>query len=534
MRQLIAGGINRALRLLGLRSLDRQFLFSYALIFLMAAVASVSLFLSMSVSPQTINVAGAQRMLSQKMTKEVLLLEVGAVDQQTLQTTMQRFETAHRDLMAGNPAKNIAVFDDPVIQRQMQTVDQLWQQMASLINRQLQDPQASRIPELQRNSVTLLKEMNQAVVMMTQEADATQRLQLGIAFSCVLVILVLVVMGRMFGISVLMQQIRVLLSGLEQVGKGDLTQRLPIEYEDNEVGRMFSAFNRMQNEICHLLRQIQETATNNDRYTLEVVSTTHSTSQGVARQSEDLDQVATAMNEMTATVSEIAENAGQAADATQNAEEEARKGKTVVDRTAHMLNDMMAQLQATADQVRQLEAETEEVDKVLEVITGIAEQTNLLALNAAIEAARAGDAGRGFAVVADEVRSLAQRTQQSTGEIRSIIERLQNQAKSTASAMQQRAEEAQQNVDTMQEATQSLEAIVGAVDVISTMNTQIATAAEQQSQVAQDIDQRVVQVSSVAEQTRQDSEKVVTACNDIRHEAQQMSDRMSRFQLPAQ
>lgn len=534
MRQLISGGINRILRLLGLKSLDHQFLFSYALIFVMAAVASVSLFLSMSVSPQTINVAGAQRMLSQKMTKEVLLLEVGAVDQQTLQATMQRFETAHHDLMTGNQVKNISVFDDPAIQTQMQTVDQLWQTMKGLINQQIQDPQASRIPELQRDSVTLLKEMNQAVVMMTQEADSTQRLQLGIAFSCVLVILVLVVMGRMFGISVLMQQIQVLLEGLKKVGKGDLTQRLTVTHQEDEVGQMFSAFNRMQDEICNLLRQVQDTAINNDRHTQEVTQATEETSQGVGRQSDDLDQVATAMNEMTATVSEIAENAGQAADATQNAEEEARKGKTVVDRTAHMLNDMMTQLQATVGQVRQLEADTEEVDKVLEVITGIAEQTNLLALNAAIEAARAGEAGRGFAVVADEVRSLAQRTQQSTGEIRNIIERLQSQAKSTASAMQDRAEEAQHNVDTMQEATQSLEAIVGAVDIISTMNTQIATAAEQQSQVAQDIDQRIVHVSSVAEQTRQDSDKVVTACNSIRHEAQQIRDRMNRFQLPAQ
>ncbi|HWV09603.1 MAG TPA: methyl-accepting chemotaxis protein, partial [Pseudomonas sp.] len=204
-------------------------------------------------------------------------------------------------------------------------------------------------------------------------------------------------------------------------------------------------------------------------------------------------------------------------------------GQGAVQRSAELVAALSEQLRRSGDQVQRLEQETAGVGKVLEVITGIAEQTNLLALNAAIEAARAGEAGRGFAVVADEVRTLASRTQQSTGEIQAIIQRLQGGARDAVSAMQQSESLARDNLANIQEATTVLDNIVGAVDDINALNAQIATAAEEQSQVAQDIDQRVTHISTLAEQTHDDAERVVEASAQIQGEVVQLNQHLGCF-----
>lgn len=217
------------------------------------------------------------------------------------------------------------------------------------------------------------------------------------------------------------------------------------------------------------------------------------------KQKEEVDKVATAMNEMSATVHEVARNATEAAEAAQQADAETRTGKSVVSQAIEAIDLLASEVESAAQVIHKLEQDSDEIGAVLDVIRGIAEQTNLLALNAAIEAARAGEQGRGFAVVADEVRTLAQRTQQSTQEIQNMIERLQSGSQDAVKAMEQGKNRAQAGVTQAAEAGTSLETIAAAVSTISDMNTQIATAAEEQSVVAEEINLNINSISDMSD-----------------------------------
>jgi aerotaxis receptor len=225
------------------------------------------------------------------------------------------------------------------------------------------------------------------------------------------------------------------------------------------------------------------------------------TTAGVGRQLHEIDQVATAVNEMSATVQEVAQNAANAAEATANADSESKQGKGIVHDTIKAIERVSGDIHNTTTIVQELKADSEKIGTVIDVISGIAEQTNLLALNAAIEAARAGEQGRGFAVVADEVRTLANRTQQSTDEIQAMIETLQTASGKAADAMTHAVQETENCVELAARAGASLEAIDRAVDEIAGMSQQIATAAEEQSAVAEEINRSIINIKNESENT---------------------------------
>ncbi|PAU87345.1 hypothetical protein CK507_11615 [Pseudomonas sp. WN033] len=311
---------------------------------------------------------------------------------------------------------------------------------------------------------------------------------------------------------------------------GNLTVAVDYRGQD-ELGRVARAFNAMRERFHTMVSQLS-TATSQLAAAAEETSAVNvQTSDGIRRQQSETEQVAAAMNEMTATVQDVARNAAGAAEAAHAADREAADGRQVLNRTIAVINTLATEVDRAAEVIRQLEQDSETIGSVLDVIRAIAEQTNLLALNAAIEAARAGEQGRGFAVVADEVRSLASRTQKSTTEIQGMIEKLQSGAANAVKVMQSGHQQAQEGVSQVALAGNSLESISLAVTSINDMNAQIASAAEQQSSVAEEINRNIVTVSRIGEQTSEGAQQTAATSEELAQLAAQLQGMVQQFRI---
>ncbi|ARC79535.1 chemotaxis protein [Pseudomonas aeruginosa] len=311
-------------------------------------------------------------------------------------------------------------------------------------------------------------------------------------------------------------------------GEGDLTQRLPHTGRD-ELGELAGWFNRFLDKLQPIIRDVKVSVRDARSTADQSAVISSQTSAGMQQQFREIDQVATASHEMTATAQDVARSAAQAADAARGADQATRDGLALIDRTTQGIDSLAANLTSAMGQVEQLASSSEEIGSVLEVIRAIAEQTNLLALNAAIEAARAGDAGRGFAVVADEVRNLARRTQDSVEQIRGVIEGLQQGTRDVVDAMHGSHRQAQGSVEQVDEAVAALQRIGEAVTVINDMNLQIASAAEEQSSVAEEINRNVAAIRDVTESLSSQAEESAQVSQSLNRLANHQQSLMEQF-----
>jgi len=316
----------------------------------------------------------------------------------------------------------------------------------------------------------------------------------------------------------------------EYVAAGDLTHNLDSERRD-ELGQLQRAMQSMTVGLRQLIGGISDGVTQIANAAEELSAVTEQTSAGVTNQKMETDQVATAMNEMTATVQEVARNAEEASEATVAANQQAREGDRVVGEAIAQIERLAREVGNSTDAMSHLKRESDKIGSVLDVIKSVAQQTNLLALNAAIEAARAGEAGRGFAVVADEVRSLAQRTQKSTEEIEALIAGLQSGTEMVASSLDSSRGLTDSSVELTRRAGGSLENITRTVSAIQAMNQQIAAAAEQQSAVAEEINRSVSNVRDVSEQTSSASEQTAASSAELARLGEHLQTLVGRFKV---
>ncbi|MBK0059831.1 methyl-accepting chemotaxis protein [Pseudomonas sp. S44] len=362
-----------------------------------------------------------------------------------------------------------------------------------------------------------------------RSSDAYEEAFALIVLSLVVIILALVAIAVLLTRSIVVPLAEAV-SVAERVATGDLTQEIRIVGRD-EPALLLRALSRMQESLRDTIRKIAASSDQLASASEELHTVTEDTSRGLHQQSAEIDQAATAVNQMTAAVEEVANNAVSTADASRGADQTTRDGRDQVNQALSSIQQLVEDVTGTSSEIEQLATSANEISRVLDVIGSIAGQTNLLALNAAIEAARAGEAGRGFAVVADEVRALAHRTQQSTAEIEQMIGGIQTGTERAVGSMHSSQGRASGTLEIAEAAGQALELIAEAIAAINQRNLVIASASEEQAQVAREVDRNLVNIRDLAMQTSAGANQTSAAAQDLSRLAVELNGMVAQFKV---
>jgi methyl-accepting chemotaxis protein len=326
-------------------------------------------------------------------------------------------------------------------------------------------------------------------------------------------------------------QLKAMISNAKEMAEGNLVVPTLAHGKIDDFNYLSDALNNTRNKLSHLVSRITLSSDSLYEHSGNLKSLITQSQKEIEQQQQETDMIATAMNEMSATVREVAQNTTEAAESAEEADTATNSGHKVVVETVDSINALAEAIENAANTINQLSDETNAVDTILVSISGIADQTNLLALNAAIEAARAGEQGRGFAVVADEVRTLAARTQESTTEIRSMLDRLKTGANNAVEVMSEGHKQAQGSVEKANVALDTLKSITTTVNAIKEMNTQIATAAEEQSAVTDEMSQNITTINTGSHNIVEQTRASLLSANEMAGMASQLSEGVAQFTI---
>jgi len=349
---------------------------------------------------------------------------------------------------------------------------------------------------------------------------------------CIIVAMVVAALVLLMSLKTVLQPINALLERMNDIadGDGDLTQRVN-DSTDDELGQLAGAFNRFVAKIQGLVKEIASSSEEMVASTARQNTLSKDAKQGIIKQNVETDSVASAVNQMTATSQEVSTSAANAAQSSEAVNAESERTKGVVSQSITSVKQLAHEVDDSSSVISSLAEDVQEINKVLDVIGGIAEQTNLLALNAAIEAARAGEQGRGFAVVADEVRTLAARTQKSTAEINDMIVRLRKGSEGAVEAMKQSREYGENSVSASKEAGESLEIVSESMRVINNMNTQIATAAEEQKTTMEELSKNISTISEISQRSMETAEESEQVSLELTKLGEQLRGLVNQFKF---
>ena len=386
-------------------------------------------------------------------------------------------------------------------------------------------------------SVKLGAQLNELIKLNTASAQSFaalsqsqyERSNIGVMISMALAVALTVLLATLFTRSIV-SPLRQAVSAAEAIASGDLSRPITAEGND-EPARLLSALRSMQQSLKDTIHNIVDSSTQLASAAEELNAVTENAGKVLLQQNNEIEQAATAVNEMTAAVDEVASNATATSEASRTADKTANNGRHQVEQTIAAIHHVAQNSGTTANQVNQLAERVNGISSVLDVIRSIAEQTNLLALNAAIEAARAGDAGRGFAVVADEVRALAHRTQKSTQEIEQMIAGTRTDTEQTMAAMHVGTQRVQETLAIAGAAGEALQQITEAFSQITERNLVIASASEEQAQVAREVDRNLVNIRDLALQTSTGAHQTNAASQELARLAVDLSALVTRFKL---
>jgi methyl-accepting chemotaxis protein len=429
-----------------------------------------------------------------------------------------------------NKTKNLQLSGD--LQSRQQTILSLLSQYEDLGKR---NPAVNaELVKAQKNLIALSTKMNDKIDSITLLQEKKSKSD-GDRVSTVLitVTIIAILMGIFFALLIrhmIVKPMNDVKVAVEKISNGDLTQTLKTDRKD-ELGQLYNNIGTMSRTLNTLISEVITGVLNLSSTSEQLEKISKQGQTMMQSQKDETDQVATAINEMSSTVSEVARNAETAAEATTKTDNIVNQGNLKVSDTARSIESLASDLTVTSTAMEQLKIRTDNVGNVLEVIKAVAEQTNLLALNAAIEAARAGEAGRGFAVVADEVRGLASRTQSSAKEIEDLIVELQNGAQESLDKMLRSRDLSTQNAEQAKDVLALFANISEQVGYVQDMNNQIATAAEEQSQVSDEINRSVENVRQLADRTTEGSIESVAAVSNLRALSHQLKSLTDRFKI---